>query len=85
MTERYEIRVSDRLGPVLLGALAGMQSEVVPRQTIIEGWFSTEEFRALLLRVETVGVQLIRLDRVTDERERRMHRDPTPRPAPTTE
>ena len=85
MTERYEIRVSDRLGPVLLGALAGMQSEVVPRQTIIEGWFSTEEFRALLLRVERVGVQLIRLDRVEDERDRRTHRDPSPRPAPTTE
>jgi hypothetical protein len=85
MTERYEIRVSDRLGPVLLGALAGMQSEVVPRQTIIEGWFSTEEFRALLLRVERVGVQLIRLDRVDDERERRTHRDPTPRTAPTPE
>jgi len=85
MTERYEIRVSDRLGPVLLGALSGMQSEGVPRQTIIEGWFSTEEFRALLLRVERVGVQLIRLDRVADERERRGHRDPSASPAPTTE
>ncbi|MEU7906516.1 hypothetical protein [Actinoplanes sp. NPDC049118] len=85
MTERYEIRVSDRLGPVLLGALAGMRSEVVPRQTIIEGWFSTEEFRALLLRVERVGVQLIRLDRVADERERRTRQDPSALPGPKTE
>lgn len=66
MEQTYRIRVSDRLGPALCGAFAGMRVEVVPRQTVIEGWLSSEEFHALLRRVEQVGVQLVAVRRATD-------------------
>jgi len=63
MSENYEIRVSDRLGPALRGAFAGMRARIVPRHTVIEGWLSDEEFRTLLLRMERVGGRLVHLDR----------------------
>jgi hypothetical protein len=45
---------------------------VVPRQTIIEGWLSPEEFHALLQRVDEVGAQLLRIDcAATDGLDRR--------------
>jgi hypothetical protein len=62
MPEVYEIRVSDRLGPVLCGAFAGMRAEIVPRHTVIEGWLSVDEFRALLERMEHLDGQLVHLD-----------------------
>ena len=62
MTQTYRIRVSDRLGPVLCAAFAGMRALVVPRQTVIEGWLTTEEFHALLLRVDQVGVEVVRVE-----------------------
>lgn len=62
MPDAYRIRVSDRLGPVLRGAFGGMRAVVVPRQTLIEGWLSAEEFRALLRRVDEAGVHLIRVE-----------------------
>jgi hypothetical protein len=78
MPENYEIRVSDRLGPVLCGAFADMRADVVPRQTVIEGWLSVDEFRALLVRIERVGGQLVRLDCAVGAWHRR-----TPVPSPT--
>lgn len=78
MSENYEIRVSDQLGPVLCGAFAGMRAQSVPRQTVIEGWLSMEEFRALLLRMEHMSVHLVRLDCVAGDRHRR-----TPASQPT--
>ncbi|WP_433727664.1 hypothetical protein ACQP2Y_12980 [Actinoplanes sp. CA-051413] len=68
MKQTYRIRVSDRLGPALCGAFAGMRAEVVPRQTVIEGWLSREEFHALLRRVEQVGIQLVAIERATEDR-----------------
>ena len=65
MTETYQIRVSSRLGPALRGAFADMRSEIVPQQTVIEAWLSTDELRALLLRMEHMSAQLIHLDRAT--------------------
>jgi hypothetical protein len=78
MSENYEIRVSDRLGPVLCGAFAGMRAQSVPRQTVIEGWLTADEFRALLVRIEHLGAQLVRLDCAVGARHRRM-----PVPSPT--
>ena len=66
MTQTYRIRVSDRLGPALRIAFAGMRAEVVPRQTVIEGWLTIDEFHALLLRVDQVGVRLIRVECAVD-------------------
>lgn len=63
MTSTYRIRVSDRLGPALRGAFPDMRVEVTPRQTVIEGWLSADEFRALLIRVEEAGIPLVRMDR----------------------
>jgi len=65
MTARYEIRVSDRLGPVLCGAFAGMRVVVVPREAVIDGWLSRDEFRALILRMAQTDGQLVRLDCIT--------------------
>jgi hypothetical protein len=65
MPDTYRIRVSNTLGPVLRGAFAGMRAEVVPRQTVIEGWLSAEELLALLERVDQVGVQLVRVECTT--------------------
>ena len=62
MTERYEIRVSGRLGPMLCGAFAGMQAVVVPRRFVIDGWLSRDEFRALVLRMEQLRGELLQLD-----------------------
>jgi hypothetical protein len=58
MPEVYEIRVSDRLGPVLCGAFAGMRAEIVPRHTVIEGWLSVDEFRALLVHLDCAAGDL---------------------------
>ena len=66
--QTYRIRVSDRLGPALCQAFAGMRAEVVPRQTVIEGWLSDEEFHALLRRVEQVGLPLVGIRRASDGR-----------------
>lgn len=66
MTENYQIRVSTRLGPALSSVFAGMRVEVVPRQTVIQAWLSTEELRELLQRMERMGGQLIHLDRATN-------------------
>lgn len=63
MTSTYRIRVSDRLGPALCNAFDDMRAEVTPRQTVIEGWLSADEFRALLIRVQEAGIQLVRMDR----------------------
>jgi hypothetical protein len=71
MPANYEIRVSERLGPVLCGAFADMRAESVPRQTVIEGWLSMDEFRALLVLMDNMGGQLIHLDRVVADRHRR--------------
>ena len=76
MTERYQIRVSGRLGPVLCGAFAGMHAVVVPRQTVIDGCLSRDELRALLLRVHQAGAQLIRLDCVVGDEPRWIRRGP---------
>jgi hypothetical protein len=65
MTETYQIRVSNRLGPALCGAFADMRTEIVPRQTVIEGWLSLDELRELLLRMEHISGQLIHLDCAT--------------------
>jgi hypothetical protein len=66
MTERYEIRVSGRLGPMLCGAFAGMRAVVVPRRFVIDGWLSRDEFRALVLRVEQARGELLQLDCAVD-------------------
>jgi hypothetical protein len=71
MSEFYEIRVSDRLGPALCGAFAGMQAASVPRYTVIEGWLSVDEFRALLVRMENIGGQLVHLHCAAGELHRR--------------
>jgi len=62
MTQTYRIRVSDRLGPALSRAFVGMRVVVMPRQTVIEGWLSREEFQALIHRVHQVGVQIVRVE-----------------------
>ena len=62
MSETYEIRVSDRLGPVLCGAFAGMRAESMPRQTVIEAWLTVDEFRALLVRMQHMGGQLVHIN-----------------------
>jgi hypothetical protein len=72
MSENYEVRVSDRLGPMLCGAFAGMRAESMPRQTVIEGWLTTDEFRALLVRMEHIGGHLVRLDCAAGPWHRRM-------------
>jgi hypothetical protein len=71
MPEQYEIRVSDRLGPVLCGAFGGMRAETAPRLTVIEGWMSVDELRALLVRLEHMGGQLVHLDCSFGDRHRR--------------
>jgi hypothetical protein len=71
MAETYQIRVSNRLGPALRGAFADMRAETVPRQTVIEAWLSMDELRALLLRMENMSAQLIRLDCTTGDHHRR--------------
>ena len=71
MTDRYEIRVSGRLGPVLRAAFADMQAEIVPRRIVIEGWLSRDEFRALVLRMENMSGQFIHLDCATGDHHRR--------------
>jgi hypothetical protein len=78
MTETYRIRISDRLGPALCCAFAELRTEVVPRRTVIEGWLSADEFRDLLLRVEKVGVQLIRVDCTVGDQRLRSRQDPRP-------
>ena len=65
MAETYQIRVSTQLGPALCGAFADMRAEIVPRQTVIEAWLSTDELRELLLRMEHMRGQLIHLDCAT--------------------
>jgi hypothetical protein len=62
MTDRYEIRVSGRLGPVLCAAFADMEAVVVPRRFVIDGWLSRDEFRALVIRMEQVRGELLQLD-----------------------
>jgi hypothetical protein len=59
MPRTYRIRVSDRLGPALCRSFVGMRAVVIPRQTVIEGWLSAEEFLTLLQRVDQVGVQVL--------------------------
>jgi hypothetical protein len=71
MTETYQIRVSTRLGPALCGTFADMRAEIVPRQTVIEAWLSTDELRELLLRMEHMRGQLIHLDCATGAHHRR--------------
>jgi|1186.fasta_scaffold104454_2 hypothetical protein len=67
MAERYRIRVSNRLGPVLCNAFTGMRAVEVPRQTVVEGALSRDEFRALLLRVAQQRIQLIRVQCAGEE------------------
>jgi hypothetical protein len=62
MPQTYRIRVSNRLGPALCQSFVGMRAVVIPRQTVIEGWLSREEFNALLQRVDQVGVQLVHVE-----------------------
>ena len=71
MPANYEIRVSEQLGPVLCGVFTGMRAESVPRQTVIEGWLSLDEFRALLVSLDQMGGHLVHLDRVSGDHHRR--------------
>jgi hypothetical protein len=75
MTERYQIRVLGRLGPVLCGTFTGMRAVVVPRRTAIDGWLSREEVRALVHRMEQVGGQLIHLECAVADHELSMKRE----------
>jgi hypothetical protein len=59
MAERYRIRVSNRLGPILCNLFTDMRTVAVPRHTVIEGVLSRDEFRALLLRVEQEGLEVV--------------------------
>jgi len=62
MSDKYEIRVAGRLGPVLRAAFRPMRCEVVPRQAVIHGRLSPSELHRLLERVRTLGLELVRLD-----------------------
>jgi hypothetical protein len=59
MADRYRIRVSNRLGPVLCNLFTDMRSVAIPRHTVIEGVLSRDEYRALLLRVEREGLEVV--------------------------
>jgi len=62
MTERYQIRVLGRLGPVLRAAFGDVRCEMPPRQTLIRGELSRDELRLLLERMDKLGLRLVQLD-----------------------
>lgn len=68
MEDRYEIRVSNRLGPALRSVFNDMQIVTVPQQTVITAWLSRDELRTLVLRMAQAGAQLVQLDCLGGER-----------------
>jgi hypothetical protein len=61
VTERYEIRISGRLGPALCAAFEAMHCEVAPTQTTIRARLSAAELRELFGRMDKLGIQLVDL------------------------
>lgn len=71
----YEIRVRGKLGEGVANSFSGFEAEVEPAETILRGPVRSQaDLRALLEKIEAVGLELIevrRLDRGEEAGRRR--------------
>jgi hypothetical protein len=62
----YEIRVRGRLGDAVVNAFEGMEAEVEPVETVLHGPVESQEgLRRLLDQVQSMGLELVEVRRVT--------------------
>jgi hypothetical protein len=71
----YEIRVRGKLGEGVANSFSGFEAEVEPAETILRGAVASQsDLRALLEKLESLGLELIevrRVDRSEDTGRRR--------------
>jgi hypothetical protein len=64
---QYEIRVRGRIGEAMRESFRGLETEVEPADTILRGPVQDPAaLRALLERVEAMGLELVELRRLRD-------------------
>jgi hypothetical protein len=62
----YEIRVRGKLGEGVAGSFSGFEAEVEPAETVLRGAVGSQaDLRALLERIEALGLELIEVRRVS--------------------
>ena len=66
---RYEIRVKGRLGDAVIHSFEGMDAEVEPVETVLHGPVESQErLRRLLDQVQSMGLELVEVRRMTTPR-----------------
>ena len=65
----YQITVRGRLSEHFAAAFGGMRLESQPGQTVLAGWVADQaHLYGVLDRLRDFGLELLRLEQVTDER-----------------
>jgi hypothetical protein len=65
----YEIRIKGRLSDSLSGAFEDFTASVKPAETVMRGELRDQsELHGVLLRIQSLGLELIEVRRIEDER-----------------
>ncbi|WP_214368805.1 hypothetical protein [Pseudonocardia sp. H11422] len=65
MSAEYAFRITGRLTPALMGALAPLEARVVTTETLLVGRVTDRaELHEIIARIEALGLELIELQRL---------------------